>query len=226
MKNKIKNEIKKLSDTKYKEFHSKLCPNTNNILGVRVPILRKYAKELMKENDYKTILKEIDNEYYEEIMLQGMIIGLAKDDFKIILEYIEKFISKIDNWAVCDTFIAGLKIVNKNKEEYWDFINQYKNGKEFERRFLVVSMLDFYIEEKYLKEDFKIIDTIEKEEYYVKMAVAWFISIAYIKFPSKTEKYLKKNNLDQFTQNKAIQKIRESYRVSKEEKNKLLSLKR
>ena len=151
----VKEEIKKklfeISDTKYKEFHSGLCPSTENIIGVRVPILRNYAKEIFNKYNWKQIIEEIDDEYYEEIMLKGMLIGLAKkEDINIILKYVENYVPKIDNWAICDVFCAGLKITNRYKEEVWNFIQKYlKSNKEFEIRFAVVMILDFFVEPKY-----------------------------------------------------------------------------
>ena len=204
MKQKIKEKLIELQDKKYKEFHRGLCPGTDNIIGIRVPILRNYAKELLKQYEFKYIMENIDNEYYEEIMLQGMLIGFSKERFDTSLTYIEKFIPKIDNWAVCDTFCAGLKITKKHKKEMWDFIQKYlKSNKEFEIRFGVVMILDYYIEEQYLNQSFKIFDKIESKEYYVQMAVAWAISICLIKYYDITIEYLKKANLDKFTNNKA-----------------------
>ena len=155
MKQIIKQELKKLQDRKYKEFHSSLCPGVNNIIGVRVPVLRSYAKELIKQYDIKELLKNIDDEYYEEIMLQGILIGLSKENIEFVLEYIESFIPKINNWAVCDTFCAGLKVTKKNKEKMWDFIIKYLNSdKEFELRFSIVMILDYYIEQEKLEKVF------------------------------------------------------------------------
>lgn len=227
MKQKIKQELIKLQDKKYKEFHSGLCPGTNNIIGIRVPILRNYAKELLKKNNLEELMENIDDEYYEEIMLQGMLIGLAKEDFSMIRKQIEDFIPKIDNWAVCDVFCAGLKVTKKHKEEMWRFINQYiQSDKEFEIRFGVVMLLDYYIEEKYLKDIFKILDSIENQEYYVQMAIAWAISICLIKYYEETLKYLKNANLDIFTYNKALQKGIESYRITPEQKQVLRNMKK
>lgn len=227
MKQKIKEELKSLQDKKYKEFHSKLCPGTNNIIGIRIPVLRKYAKTLLKENDFKLLINNIDDEYYEEIMLQGMLIGLAKSDFNEIKPYIENFIPKIDNWAICDTFCAGLKIAKKYKKEMWNLINKYiAVNKEFYIRFAVVMILDYYIEEEYIEADLEIFNNIKSDKYYVQMAVAWAISICFIKYYDKTIEYMKTANLDKFTYNKAIQKAIESYRITKKKKEILKKMKR
>ena len=228
MKNKIKKDLEALSDKKYKEFHKGLCPGTENIIGVRVPILRDYAKKLVKEYEIKYLLENIDNEYYEEIMLQGMVIGLEKDEnIQNILKDIEIFIPKIDNWAVCDVFCAGLKITKKNLDEMWSFLQKYlKSNKEFEIRFGVVMILDYYITEDYLEKDFKIFDRIKSEKYYVQMAVAWAISICLIKFYNETIDYLKNAKIDKFTYNKAIQKALESYRITDKQKEELRKMKK
>ncbi len=227
MKQKIKEKLFELADQKYKEFHSGLCPGTDNIIGVRVPVLRNYAKELVKEYRTEELLKQIDNQYYEEIMLQGMVIGLSKENFETLQEQIEEFVPKIDNWAVCDVFCAGLKATKKYKEEMWDLLQKYlKSNKEFEIRFGVVMILDYYIEKEYLEKDFQIFDAITNQEYYVQMAVAWAISICLIKFYEETIKYLEISNLDKFTYNKALQKAIESYRITDKQKDVLRSMKK
>lgn len=227
MKQKIKKDLINLQDKKYKEFHSGLCPGTNNMIGIRVPILRNYAKELLKQYEFKNLIENIDEEYYEEIMLQGMLIGLAKEDFYTIIKEIENFVPKIDNWAVCDVFCAGLKITKKNKEKMWEFIKPYlKSDKEFEIRFGVVMILDYYIEEKYLKQIFKMFNEIQSKDYYVQMAIAWAISICIIKYYNETLEYLKDAKLDNFTYNKALQKGIESYRITTEQKQVLRNMKK
>lgn len=226
MNEEIEKKIFELADDLYKEFHSGLCPNTNNIVGVRVPVLRDYAKELSKGN-FRNYLDNAKDDYYEETMLQGMIIGLSKMELEERLNYIKKFVPKIDNWAVCDVFCAGLKFVNRNKEIVWEFLKSYKNSiKEFELRFFIVMLLDFYITDEYINEVINILDNIKHEGYYVKMAIAWTISVAYIKYPKITMKYLINNTLDNFTYNKALQKIIESYRVRNEDKEIIRSMKR
>ena len=206
-----------------------------NILGVRVPILRDYAKKLAKEYEIHDLLTYIDNEYYEEIMLQGMLIGLENDkdknkdirNIKHILKDIEEFVPKIDNWAICDGFCTGLKITKKHKKEMWDFLQKYvTSDKEFEIRFGIVMILDYYITEEYLEKDFSIFDDIKSDRYYVQMAVAWAISICLIKFYDKTIEYLKHAKIDKFTYNKALQKAIESYRISDEQKAELRKMKK
>ena len=128
---KIRQELLSLQDKKYKEFHSSLCPGTDNIMGVRIPVLRNYAKKLSKQENFKEYISFNKTIYYEEVMLQGMLIGFIKNtDIKEILEIIKGFVPKIDNWAVCDIFCAGLKVVNKNKEIVWNFIQKYLKSKK------------------------------------------------------------------------------------------------
>ena len=226
MNDEVRKKILELADPKYKEFHSGLCPGTNNIIGVRIPVLRKYAKELAKD-DFRSYLSSIADDYYEEIMIKGMIIGLAKMETEERLNYISEFVPKIDNWAICDTFCTGLKFTNKNKDVVWKFIKKYQNSrKEFELRFLIVMLLDYYITDEYIDEVIKILDKTKHDGYYVKMAIAWTISVLYVKYPKITMEYLKNNTLDDFTYNKALQKIIESYRVSEEDKNIMRKMKR
>lgn len=156
-----------------------------------------------------------------------MLIGLEKEEISVIKKHIESFIPKIDNWAVCDVFCAGLKITKKYKKEMWEFIQKYlRSDKEFEIRFGLVMILDYYVDEEYLSKDFEIFDFITNDAYYVQMAAAWAISVCLVKFYDETIKYLKKANLDKFTYNKAIQKAIESYRITNEQKAALREMKR
>ncbi|WMJ81717.1 DNA alkylation repair protein [Clostridium sp. MB40-C1] len=222
----VREQIFKLADEEYKNFQSKLCPGNDNIVGVRLPILRKLAKQIAKEN-WREYMSTAEDKYYEEVMLQGMVLGHVKADIEEILNYIKNFIPKINNWAVCDSFCAGLKFTKRNMDKVWNFIQPYLSStEEFEIRFAVVMLLDFYIEENYIDRVLKLLDETKHEGYYVKMAVAWAISICYVKFPEKTMEYLKSNTLDDFTYNKALQKIIESLRVDKQTKILLRSMKR
>ena len=211
-------------DIKYKEFHSKLTYNTN-IIGIKTPILKEISKNISKGN-YQSFIKFITNNTYEEWLIFGLIIGYCKLDFKDKLDLLDKYIINIDNWASCDIVCANLKEFKKNKELGYEYILKLINSNKcWSVRVGLVLLLDFYINDYYLVNIFNICNSIKIDEYYVKMAIAWLISICYIKYPNKTLNYLKNNTLDKFTYNKTIQKIIESTRISKEEKEKLKLMK-
>ena len=223
----IKQILLEKSEEKYRKFSQSLIPNINNVLGVRLPILRKIAKEIYTKTDWQEFLIQNDFDYMEEVMLQGMVIGLVKDEPENILKLVNDFVPKIDNWSVCDSFCTGLKFVTKNQELVWEFIQPYFNSdKEYDIRFAFVMLLEYFTNENYIDECLKRIDEFKDTRYYAQMACAWALSICYIKFPKKTLAYLKKSKLDNLTFNKGIQKICESLRVDKESKNKLKALKR
>ena len=222
----IRKKLFEKQDLKYKEFHSGLCPNVDKIIGVRVPELRKMAKEIAS-NEYKEFLENSQDEYYEELVLQGLVIGYAKISIEETFEHLQKFVPKINSWAVCDTTCSNLKITKKHMQEMWNFLEQYINSdKEYEIRFALVMYLNYFLTDEYIDEILQKIDKIENKEYYVQMAIAWLVSFAYIKQREKTEVFLQKNNLDEFTQNKSIQKICESYRVNKEDKERVRKYKK
>jgi 3-methyladenine DNA glycosylase AlkD len=153
--------------------------------------------------------------------------GLVKTDVEQKLRLIAGFIPKINNWAVCDSFSAGLVFVKKNKQRVWDFLITYSDSvKEFELRFISVMLMDYFIDEEHIDAVLKLFDGIRHEGYYVKMAVAWALSVCFVKFPEKTMEYLKNSSLDDFTYNKALQKIIESNRVDGNTKNLIRSMKR
>ena len=118
----IRNKIEELSDEKYKKFHTSLCPNTIEIVGVRVPILRNLAKEIVKEGNVEEYLETARDNSYEEILLQGMALGAWKTSIENFAKYLELFIPKINSWAVCDVSVAGFKITKKNMEYIWNFL--------------------------------------------------------------------------------------------------------
>ena len=226
MRNEIIKELLNNQDLEYKKFHSKLCTTKYEIIGVRVPTVKEIAKRYSKEHGIK-VIDELSNEYYEEVLIKGLIIGYSKESNEIRETYIKKFIPEIDNWAICDSTISNMKFIKKDLDLFYEFItNNYQNSKDtYSLRFMIVVFLNYYLESKYIKNILNIIDNINSSEYYVNMAIAWLLSIAYIKNKEITIEYLNNNNLDKFTYNKAIQKICESYQVSKEEKE-LLKLKK
>ncbi len=223
----IKEKLLDLADEEYKKFHTSLCPNTIEILGVRAPKLRELAKEIVKSENVKEYLENAIDDSYEEILLQGMVLGLWKTNIEEFTYYLEKFVPKIQSWAICDMSVSSFKIVKKNKEYIWNFLQKYlRSDKEYEIRFVLVMMLNYYIEEEYLEEVFKILNSINNDAYYVKMAKAWTIQVAFVSFPVESIKFLENNKLDDWTYNKALQKILESYKVSEETKQIIRNMKR
>ncbi len=222
----IRERICSLADDEYRQFQSKLVPGVDNILGVRLPRLRKLAKELAK-GDWRKDIALMQDKYYEEVMLQGLIIGYAKTDIEEILHYVAAFVPKINNWAVCDWCCGSFKITKNHLARVWGFLQPYLlSQKEYELRFGIVMLLTFYIEDKYIDRVLLLLDTVKHEGYYVKMAAAWALSICFVKYPEKTMAYLTKNTLDDFTYNKTLQKITESFRVNKETKIIIRNMKR
>lgn len=213
-----------LKDDEYKKFHSSLGIN-NDVIGIRTPILKDIARNIFK-GDYKGFLNLCKSDYYEEITLYGLIIANIKDLDESIV-YLDNYKNLIDNWASCDLFCSSYKIVSKNKDYFYRYIKQnIKSKKLWIRRLCFVLLLNYYIEDDYIYKIFELTDKYNTDDYYVEMAVAWLISICYIKYSSITKKYLENNKLNTFTHNKSIQKIRESKRVSLDLKDELCKLKR
>lgn len=210
----------------YAKFQKRIIPNVHNIIGVKTPELRKVAKKIMKL-DYLNYLDNACDDYYEEVLLQGIVIGYSKLSFDEIKPYIIKYISKINNWALCDLFVGSLKITNNYLDEMYEFIQPYlKSEQTYEIRFGVVMLLNYYVKEEYCDLAFAHFDKIKLKEYYVQMSVAWAISMYYVKYKDQTIEYLLNNQLDDFTYNKALQKIIESKQINQEEKNMMRSMKR
>lgn len=230
--NHVREKLLSLKDEEYAKFNKKLCPDTSKeIIGIRIPVLRNLAKQFVKENDGKVYLDEAlksKDKYFEELIFQGFVLGYVKMELDEKLEYIKLFVPKIDSWAISDTFIPTLKFKEKDLEKVWKFILPYaKSKKEFEVRFSVIMMLDYFINEEYVDNVIKVLDGIKNDTYYAEMAIAWTFAEIGIKFNDKAMRYLKgENHLDKFTYNKTLQKMIESYRIDENKKNELKSMKR
>lgn len=222
----VRKELELLADEPYRLFHSRLLPGTENILGVRVPRLWKLARRLVKEEG-SGYLGRAGDDTYEEIMLQGMVLGLLKEDTGQMLKRLPAFMAKAENWAHCDIVCSGLKKVKDDRESVLAFLKPYiSSEREFEARFAIVLLLDYYIDEDYIDTTLELLQQVVHPGYYVKMAVAWALSVCYVQFPEKTLACMREGPFDDFTYNKALQKITESFRVDKEEKAFIRSLKR
>ncbi len=217
--------LKSLKDTKYKEFHSRLTTTKYEILGIRVPIQRKIATHIAK-GDIESFLECCKSNYYEEVMIQGFVLGHIKEK-EVLLKYLNSYVSLIDNWAINDGFCNSLKIVNLDKEFWFSYFSKYlKSPEEFKVRVGLIVFLSFYVEDKYLEKIFSLLDKIDVDKYYVNMGIAWLLCECFTKYRAITLNYLLKSKVNTFTFNKTISKIRDSYRVSKEDKEYLNSLKR
>lgn len=214
-----------IADKKYRDFSKKLVPKSDRLLGVRIPELREMAKEIARGN-WELFIKGIGENYFETVMLHGLVLGYAKTDCKKRLGYLSDFVPKIDNWSVCDSTCSSLKFVKSNRAEVLEFINKYlESHKEFELRFAVVLLMDYYITDEYIDMVLDVLAKVNHDGYYVKMAVAWAVSVCFVKYQDKTFELLKSGKLDADTYKKALQKIVESNRVDKETKAQIYYLK-
>ena len=159
----IRKKLKELSEPEYAKFNKKLCPDTKKqVLGIRIPKLRTLAKEILKDEEWKEFIEKADINCFEETILKGLVIAYSKVDLKEKLILVKEFIPNMDSWAITDTFCPTLKIKSEDLEKVWSFILPYtKSDKEFEARFSIIMMLDYYITEEYIDKVIKVIDEIE-----------------------------------------------------------------
>lgn len=206
-------------------FHSKLVPtiDKDKFIGVRVPKARKLAKLYIKEEKAKDFFNELPHEYYEENMLHGLLVSEIKDYDTCIME-LDKFLPYVDNWAVCDTISP--KVFKRNKEKLFDKIKEWSESQEvYVCRFGIKTLMDNFLDEDFKPEYLEIPAKIISEEYYVQMMIAWFFATALAKQWDSTIKYIEEKRLSKWIHNKSIQKARESYRITKEQKEYLKGLK-
>ena len=221
---KIKNDLLLMHDKTYKDFHSKLMPtiNPNSIIGIRVPVLRDYAKKLFKENSIESLnsfLKNLPHEFYEENNIHAFIIEKI-NNFDECIFYLENFLPYIDNWATCD--MLNPKIFKNNCEKLLEKIYQWINSDSvYTVRFAIGLLMRYFLDEKFETKYLDLVASINFEEYYINMMRAWFFATALAKQYEQTLPYIKNYSLDKWTHNKTIQKAKESFRVTKVQKEEL-----
>ena len=205
--------IEENKDEKYREFSAKLTPNIGESVGVRIPVLKKFAKEEAK-GDWEEFFDKCENRLFEEKMVRGFIICFLKESIERKLLLMEDFINIIDNWSICDSICCAFKLKKNEEEKVYEFAKGYfeKDG-EFEKRFGIVIMLSHFIDEKHIDEILKMLNNIDDEKFYVSMACAWALSVCYIKFEDKTYKAIKEGKLSKETVSRTVTKIIQSYRV-------------
>ena len=219
MKLDIRQELFAAADPKYKAFHKKLIPDVqeDKIIGVRIPQLRKLGKKL-ESDDFAW-------DYYEEVMLHGFYIGYQKLEYSERLSLLDVFVPRIDNWAVCDCVCASLKFIEKKRTEFLQYLKKYMDSeKEYELRFAAVILMDYYLTDDYIDFSLNWLKSVKSEYYYVQMAVAWALCTAFTKYQDKVMPVLESKTLPKDVQNRTISKIRDSFRVDRNTKEYLKTL--
>lgn len=213
----VKDRLYGLAEGNYQEFSSSLIPGCKTMLGCRIPALRTLAKEIAK-SDFRKYLENPAEDYFEELQLQGFVIGYANMDIEERLSYAAQFIPKIADWSVNDSFCSTFKAAAKNRDRVWEFLEPYaKSEKEFEIRVAAVMYMSYFLTEEYIDKVLSMLFSMKQDDYYAMMGIAWALATAYAKFPKQTDAALYWN-WPKDTLNKAIQKMCESYRVSDEDK--------
>ena len=222
---KMETELLKLQDLKYKEFHQKLMPkvNSDKVIGIRTPVLRKFAKEFSKRGEAEVFIKNLPHKYYEEDNLHAFLLEEIKD-YNVLIKELNIFLPFVDNWATCD--MMRPKILKKHKAELLEDIKKWLASEDtYTVRFAVNCLMNYYLEEDFKPEYLQWVKNIESEEYYINMVRAWYFATALAKQYDETVKILENKSLDKWTHNKTIQKAIESYRITDEHKNEIKKLK-
>lgn len=222
----IQKRLFELADSEYASFQARLTPTVDKdlFIGVRVPNVRKLAKEIYKAGEYEDFLKELPHKYYDENMLHGLILSEFKD-YDLCVSEIDKFLPYVDNWAVCD--IMSPKCFKKNKDRLMTKIVEWSGSDEvYTSRFGIEMLMSHFLDDDFKKEYLEIPASVHLDDYYSKMMVAWFFATALTKQWDATVPYIELGKLETWTHNKTIQKARESYRITDDQKSYLKTLKK
>ncbi len=221
----IRGRLFAFRDEKYAEFQLKLTPGLKeeNIIGVRTPALRTLAKEIYKSGDYEAFLSDLPHKYYDEINLHGFIVS-GLPDYDEVISRLDALLPYIDNWASCD-LISPKKAFGKNRPRLIENIKRWMSSKEaFTIRFGIEMLMSFFLDDAFSPRYLEWVSVIRSEEYYVNMMKAWFFATALAKQYEATIPFIENHALDDWSHNKAIQKARESYRITPEQKEYLKTL--
>lgn len=215
-----------MQDIKYRDFQSKLIPTVKyeTVIGVRTPELRKYAKQLAKTEGISEFLEDLPHQYFDENQLHAFLISEIKD-YERCLEEVERFLPYVDNWATCDQLLP--KVFKKHEKELLEDIRKWMvSDKTYTVRFSIGMLMKYFLDEHFKIEYPGMVAEIRSEEYYINMMIAWYFATALAKQYEAVLPFIENHRLDMWTHNKAIQKSVESYRIAKEQKEYLRSLKR
>lgn len=215
------------AEPEFREFQKRLIKTSGTILGIRTPSMRTIAKQIFQGN-YEEYLSVCRADSFEEVMIHGLVITNIKPvSAEQLCSLADSFLPLIDNWAVNDCFCGSLKQIRKYSGEFFIHLEHYlSSDSPWDVRAGLIFMLSHYLEEDTIEEVLLRCDRIHIDHYYVRMGQAWLIATAYAKFRDLTHNYLEHCSLDDWTFNKTIMKCRESYRVNREDKELLKSMKR
>lgn len=222
----IRKQLFAMQDKGYRDFQSKLIPSVeyDTVIGVRTPELRKYAKQLVKAEGIFEFLRDLPHSYFDENQLHAFIISEIKD-YPTCLEETECFLPYVDNWATCDQLLP--RAFKKHEKELLEVIRKWIVSEQtYTVRFAIGMLMKYFLDEYFDLEYPKMVAAIRSEEYYINMMIAWYFATALAKQYESVVPFLENQCLDIWTHNKAIQKSVESYRITKEQKEYLRSLKR
>lgn len=212
-----------MGEEKYKEFSSKLMPTVSRdkVIGIRTPILRKYAKDL---ENYDEFLTDLPHKYFEEDNLHAFLIERERD-FEKCIEMLDTFLPFVDNWATCDSMKP--KVLKKEPEKLLVHIKRWIKSKDvYTVRYAINLLMSFYLDENFASDYLDLVANVKSEEYYINMMQSWYFATALAKQYNATVPYIENNVLDEWTHNKTIQKSIESFRITEEHKNYLKKIKR
>ena len=221
----IREELFKLQDKKYRDFQAKLIPNRDpeKMIGTRTPELRKYAKQLVKREDIDAFLHNLPHEYFDEDQLHAFIVSEIKD-YDRCMEELSRFLPYVDNWATCDQMSP--KVFKKHKEDLLDHVKEWMGSdKTYTVRFAIGMLMEHFLDDDFDIEYPEMVAKVHSDEYYINMMIAWYFATALAKQYEAVIPFIEDHRLDKWTHNKAIQKSRESYRITDERKEYLKGLK-
>ena len=220
----VQKRLFEMQDAEYRDFHAKLVPTMEKtkFIGIRTPMLRKFAKKFGKTEESEIFLQVLPHQYYEENNLQGLLIEQIRDYDKC-LEELERFLPFIDNWATCD--LLALHMMKKHRDVFIREVFRWiESDQPYTIRFGISMLMRHYLDEEFKTEYPEKVAAIRSEEYYVNMMRAWYFATALAKQYEKVLPFLEKRQMDVWTHNKTIQKAIESYRITSEQKEYLRTL--
>lgn len=215
------------AEVDYRDFSASLVPGCQQMLGVRIPKLRQLAKQICRQ-DFRAFLANCPADYFEDVMLKGLVVAGAKMPMEERLQRLADFLPQIGNWSICDCTCTtfNLKQPEETQAMYAFLLGNSQNPLPYARRFVLVMLLAHYLQPQYLPDILRLLEEVPGGEYYVDMAKAWLLSTLFVKYRDEGLAYLQNSRLDDFTYNKSLQKILESRRMLPEDKELIRSMKR